>query len=159
VAPGSGVDPDAPFQVDDPGLIQDDAPPMDQQCLNETREALPIGLDIYVMLDSSLSMLDLLPADGTLGGQEDKWDAVRKSIEAFVEAPETKDIGVGLQYFPQVLSGVPFTCTDNSDCGSSGGACSNSRCVHSGTGKLPSGSNVSIVTSAGEAPCADDSEC
>ncbi|HEU4583466.1 MAG TPA: vWA domain-containing protein [Polyangiaceae bacterium] len=160
VAPGSASDDDstgAGFQVDDPGLTP--AEDQDRQCLNQSREALPIGLDIYVMLDTSQSMKDLLPQDSANPNQ-DKWTAVRKSIEAFVAAPDTRDIGIGLQYFPQVLADVPFTCSDNTDCGSAGGACSNSRCVKSGTGTLPGNYEVSILVDTGDdTPCEDDDEC
>jgi len=160
VAAGSASDDDstgAGFQVEDPGLAPTED--QDRQCLNQTREALPVGLDIYVMLDTSLSMKDLLPPESA-GGNQDKWTAVRKSIQAFVQAPDTKDIGVGLQYFPQVLADVPFTCSDNSDCGSAGGACSNSRCVKDGAGTLTGGSNASILVSAGnESTCAGDDDC
>jgi hypothetical protein len=155
VAPDMAPDPG--FQIEDPGpdpaTVQ-----ANQQCLNESREALPLGLDIYVMLDSSLSMKDLLPpVEGQ--PQLDKWDAVTRSLEAFVAAPDTAAIGVGLQYFPQVLPGVPFTCAENDDCGASGGACSNSRCVKPGSGTV-SGSQVSILTGTGDdTPCLDDTEC
>src|SRR5687768_5468469 len=40
-------------------------------CATENTEAEPAPLDIYVMLDSSLSMLDLTPSGVS------KWDAVR----------------------------------------------------------------------------------
>jgi hypothetical protein len=159
VAPGADSDDDstgAGFQVEDPGLLP--TAEEDKQCLNQSREALPVGLDIYVMLDTSLSMKDLLPVDSA-NGNEDKWTAVRKSIQAFVQAPDTKDIGIGLQYFPQVLEGVPFTCSDNSDCGSAGGACSNSRCVKDGTGTLSGGSSATIRTTVSDAVCDDDDEC
>src|SRR6476620_8119992 len=160
VVPGSASDDDstgAGFQVEDPGLAPTED--QDRQCLNQSREALPVGLDIYVMLDTSLSMKDLLPADGANPNQ-DKWTAVRKSLQAFVQAPDKKDIGVGLQYFPQVLEDVPSTCSDNSDCGSAGGACSNSRCVKQGDGTLTGGSNASILVAAGnDAPCAGDDDC
>lgn len=158
VAVAPNAEPDPGFQVEDPG--PDPATvAANQQCLNESREALPLGLDIYVMLDSSLSMLDLLPP---VAGQAeiDKWDAVRRSLEAFVKAPETAPIGIGLQYFPQVVPGVPFTCGDNEDCGAAGGACSNSRCVKAGSGSLPGGQQVSVLTGTGDdTPCLDDSEC
>jgi Mg-chelatase subunit ChlD len=162
VLPGSDSDDNstgAGFQVEDPGLAptQED---QNRQCLNQTREALPVGLDIYVMLDTSQSMKDLLPADSANSGNQDKWTAVRKSIQAFVQAPDTKDIGVGLQYFPQVLEGVPFTCSDNSDCGSAGGACSNSRCVQEGTGTTSGGFSAAILTAAGnDTPCGGDDDC
>lgn len=130
------------------------------QCLQETREAQALGLDIYVMLDSSLSMDELLPAQTSgAGAGETKWDAVRGALAAFIEAPETASIGVGLQYFPQVAPGVPFSCSRNDDCGATGGACSNSRCVSAGRGQLPNGDSVSLLSEASDTACLDDTEC
>jgi hypothetical protein len=153
--------PDQGFMVEDSSFGAGGQPVADEQCLNEGREALPVGLDIYVMLDSSLSMKDLLPqTPGSTQREQDKWTAVQRSLEAFLEAPETADIGVGLQYFPQVVAGVPFSCSDNLDCGAAGGACSTSRCVQDGSATLQSGQRVSILTATqNDSPCLDDSEC
>ena len=79
-------------------------------------QAVALGLDIYVMLDSSLSMDELLPLAAASGNQT-KWDAVQEALRAFIAAPATVEIGVGLQYFPQVAPDVPFSCGDNDDCG------------------------------------------
>jgi hypothetical protein len=152
--------PDQGFQVEDPSLGSGGGAAADEQCLNEAREALPVGLDIYVMLDSSLSMKDLLPQTPGVAQELDKWTAVQRSLQAFLQAPETGDIGIGLQYFPQVVTGVPFSCSDNDDCGAAGGACSTSRCVQSGSGTLPDGQRVAILTgTTNQSPCFDDSEC
>lgn len=153
--------PEPGFQVDDPSLVAGGAAAADEQCLNEAREALPVGLDIYVMLDSSLSMKDLLPpTPGSTQPELDKWTAVQRSLQAFLRAPETADIGIGLQYFPQVVEGVPFTCSENEDCGAAGGACSTSRCVQPGSATLPSGQRVALLSAAeNDSPCSDDSEC
>jgi hypothetical protein len=100
-------------------------------CQGETRKAEAVGLDIFVMLDSSGSMLDVLPAAAAAdpgAPPTTKWDAVRTSLEAFLQAPETAGIGVGLQYFPQSNDGVPASCESNEECGA-GGPCTNSLCV------------------------------
>ncbi len=97
-------------------------------CLGETRQAEAIGLDMFVMLDLSGSMLDPLPNQASVASPTTKWDAVRAALESFVQAPETSDIGIGLQYFPQANSGVPFACEQNEDCGG-GGSCTSSLCV------------------------------
>jgi hypothetical protein len=83
------------------------------------------------MLDISGSMLDLLPQPDPTTGATTKWDAVRASLAAFVQAPETAGIGVGLQYFPLSVDGVPSTCNTNDECGP-GGPCTNSICVIGG---------------------------
>lgn len=99
------------------------------QCLGETRQAEAIGLDMFVMLDISASMLDVLPQLNLFSAPRTKWDAVRQALSTFIQAPETNDIGIGIQYFPQIREGVPFTCTANAACGANGGPCSNSLCV------------------------------
>jgi hypothetical protein len=99
-----------------------------QSCLGETHQAEVIGLDIFLMLDISSSMADPLPGATTLSRAQNKWDAVKQSLEAFVQSPESADIGVGLQYFPQQKEGVPLTCTTNAECGP-GAPCTSSVCV------------------------------
>lgn len=132
------------------------------QCLGETHEAEQIGLDMFVMLDISGSMLDVLPQALVLATPITKWDAVRTSLESFVSAPETSDIGIGLQYFPQSNEGVPSSCTANDECGP-GGPCTSTLCV--ATGELePLDDAVppfSFVRVAGDTPlfCADDAAC
>jgi hypothetical protein len=85
-------------------------------CATESTEAEPAPLDIYIMLDSSLSMVDL-----TSSGVS-KWDAVRSALSAFVQDASSADVSVGLQYFPMRKPGVPARCTSNADCGA-GGSC------------------------------------
>ena len=98
-----------------------------ESCLGEARAVERIGLDMFLMLDLSGSMLDPLPAPAQLGRTTSKWDAVRASLESFVQAPETSEIGIGLQYFPQSNPGVSFACSSSAECGE--GACTNSLCV------------------------------
>jgi hypothetical protein len=112
---------------------EDDAPPVPgnedpgAQCLGETHEAEKIAVDMFVMLDISGSMLEALPTLQLIGTTT-KWDAVRQSLEAFVQAPETADIGIGLQYFPQDNEGVPLSCAATEDCNGFG-PCTNSVCI------------------------------
>lgn len=129
----------------------------DNGCLGETRQAEAIGLDMFVMLDLSGSMLDPLPAapdDAT------KWDAVRGSLESFVRSPDTSGIGIGLQYFPQANSGVPFACASNADCGS-GGPCTSSLCVAPGQLSDPERGTLSFLSSADAEGtlCASNADC
>jgi hypothetical protein len=126
-------------------------------CLGETRQAEAIGLDMFVMLDVSGSMLDPLPAAPSPAS---KWDAVRGSLESFVRAPETSGIGIGLQYFPQGNDGVPFACSSNADCGS-GGPCTNSLCVARGQLTDPEGGALEFLRPAGDAGtlCSSDTDC
>jgi hypothetical protein len=124
-------------------------------CLGETRQAEVVGLDIYVMLDISASMLEALPQSTIT-----KWDAVRSALSAFVQDPGSADIGVGLQYFPLINDGVPFACLDNDDCGI-GGPCSSAFCVadfveEDPAGQLPA---LSYIGPASNDTCSSDAEC
>ncbi|HKO91814.1 MAG TPA: hypothetical protein VJU61_11705, partial [Polyangiaceae bacterium] len=130
-------------------------------CLGETRAAEAIGLDIYVMLDSSGSMNATVPPRSALEFPISKWNAVRASLNAFVRAPETEGIGVGLQFFPQIEEGVPPTCRTNADCGATGGNCTSSVCVDTTTIALPNGPDPVFISEVdGDGPyCSQDSEC
>jgi hypothetical protein len=150
------------FLVGESGLPGSEGDGQGPQCLGETFRAEPVGLDIFVMLDISGSMLDLLPQADPATGATTKWDAVRGSLETFVQAPETAEIGVGLQYFPQAEDGVPFTCNTNDECGP-GGPCANSFCVVDGVLDIE-GDGVppfEFIRVPGEDPrfCLGDSEC
>ncbi|MEO8182128.1 MAG: hypothetical protein ABI895_25105 [Deltaproteobacteria bacterium] len=128
-------------------------------CLGETRAAEAIGLDMFLMLDVSGSMLDPLPASPLARGTS-KWDAVRSSLESFVQAPETTEIGIGLQYFPQSNAGVSFACTSNAECGASG-ACTSTLCVTNGQVELGSDPPLEFIRIAGEQGtlCSTDADC
>jgi hypothetical protein len=132
-------------------------------CLGETREAEQVGLDIFIMLDTSASMLDPLPALAT-GVLETKWDAVRASLETFVQSFEAAEIGIGLQYFPQVESDAPTVCDTSDQCGPVAGPCSNSLCVIEGsTDDDPDDFFPPLtfirITDDGPRPCFDEADC
>jgi hypothetical protein len=153
---GSGND----FMVDDDSLLPGEAgqggstqAPV-AQCLGETRAAEAIGLDIFVMLDISASMLETLPQSRL--APPTKWDAVRQSIQSFVQAPETAEIGIGIQYFPQRVEGVPDQCTSNAECGP-GGPCGNSVCLAPAAFDL--GANVDPLTFETLSPDVEDATC
>jgi hypothetical protein len=138
------------------------AGPNGPSCLGETRQAEAIGLDMYVMLDTSGSMLEPLPIVSRRLIAPTKWEAVLGSLEAFVSAPETADIGIGIQYFPQVREGVPFECTTNAECGA-GAPCSNSLCVQEGSVDIPGDGQPpgQFVSRPPGAPryCVGDADC
>src|SRR5258706_3818400 len=90
----------------------------DAACATESRTADRVPLDMYLMLDSSLSMSDFI-ADGVTT----KWQAVQKALTAFVNDANSSGLGVGLQYFPLVQPGVPLSCFNNAEC-KTGGPCS-----------------------------------
>jgi hypothetical protein len=109
-------------------------------CAGETTKAELVPLDIYLMLDSSGSMLN----ETTL--LSDKWTEVGEALVTFLRAPESAGIGVGLQYFPIRLAGVPDACTTDPACGE-GGPCQLKACL-----------NVALAINA-LFPCASDLEC
>ena len=62
---------------------------IDASCAFSTQMGQQQGLDAYMMLDYSLSMLDM-----------NKWTGVSNAINSFIKQP-TSGISVGLQYFAQ----------------------------------------------------------
>jgi Mg-chelatase subunit ChlD len=80
-------------------------------CASTTQQAAELPLDLYVMLDTSSSMSDLV------GPMRSKWTAVQSALTTFVNDPASAGIGVGLQYFPLTEAGVPTSCTASSQCG------------------------------------------
>lgn len=133
------------------------------QCLGETRQAEAIGLDMFVMLDISGSMLELLPTVNLLDPPRTKWDAVREALQTFFQTPDSADIGIGIQYFPQVQSDVPFSCTSTAQCGAGGGPCSNSICVVQDELTDPAGELPPLpfvrTADAGPTYCFDAADC
>ncbi len=136
----------------------------ERTCLGETREPEAIGLDIFVMLDISGSMAEALPRAvlaPTL--PQTKWEAVKRSFQSFVQAPESAEIGMGLQYFPQLRPGVPNSCVSNAECGE-GSPCSASTCV---TGRVSLDPALPLAyfeptnpeCVGDECICASDQEC
>lgn len=88
-------------------------------CAGSTVKGELIPLDMYIMLDKSGSMLD---QTGANGNGPTKWDAVTTALKSFFADPGSAGLGVGIQFFPSNLPGVPDTCTNNNQCGA-GGPC------------------------------------
>ena len=86
----------------------------DAACATESVAAQRLGLDLYLMLDSSYSMLE------TTASGMDKWDAVKAAIAEFMMAPESAGIGLGLQFFPVVREEIPEDCYMDDVCGNQG---------------------------------------
>jgi hypothetical protein len=80
-------------------------------CVNYAMEGEKLPIDLYLMMDSSTSMLQKLDSGDT------KWDAVRAALRAFFADPKSAGIGVGLQFFPKIVAGAPKACTSESECG------------------------------------------
>ena len=84
----------------------------DAACATATQRAQQVPLDIYIMMDSSGSMDDVVAANSTTT----KWAAVRDAIIAFLRDPQSAGLGVGIQYFPLTQPGVPATCEMTNMC-------------------------------------------
>ena len=74
------------------------------QSLSNEAESLPV--DLYIMMDRSISMNE--PAGDT--GQT-RWEAIRDAVEAFVTSPDAGEIGAGIGFFGKSLGG-----DDDIDC-------------------------------------------
>ena len=87
--------------------------------------AEPVPPDLYVVMDSSLSMNELTTAGPS------KWAAVKTAMGNFFKT--TSGLGVGLKYFPGVQSGAMTTCTmdgaDPTACGAYGPCDRRKTCV------------------------------
>lgn len=70
--------------------------------------------DMLIMYDQSGSMGQDTPV-GT------KWDAIKAAVTGFVNSPDSVGIGVGIDYFPQILQGAPTNCTTDADCQTAAG--------------------------------------
>ncbi len=113
---GNGIDvPGADIAVNDGRVIGADALG-DAACATATQRAQQVPLDIYIMMDSSGSMTDVIATNSTTT----KWTAVRDAVIAFLQDPQSVGLGVGLQYFPLLQPTAPDTCENDGACGGFG---------------------------------------
>jgi len=92
----------------------DAAPDAFAACAIRSVEASRTPLHLFFMLDTSGSMNDLV-ADG-----QSKWSQISTAISAFASDPASAGLGMGIQYFPLYATGVPSSCSRDSQCGSAG---------------------------------------
>ncbi len=93
----------------------------DAACAAAKSKGEQLPLDIYIMLDQSGSMNEMVAGGGT------KWTAVSGALKTFVAQPST-GVSVGIQYFGlKTAGGCTPTCNTSADCGANGpcflGAC------------------------------------
>jgi hypothetical protein len=98
---------------------------MDCAATSEKAKLLP--LDLYMVTDSSKSMLQT-----TLAGAS-KWDALKNAMSGFFADPGGEGLSVALKFFPDVEPTVPATCASDADCGAFGPCAQRRVCVVSGT--------------------------
>ena len=113
--------------TDGPGPVIGSDPLGDAACAATSQQAHQVPLDLYVMLDSSGSMLT--PVSAT----SDKWTAVRGALTSFLQDQKSAGLGVGLQYFPLLQPGVPGTCETTAACNGFGPCDMLKVCSASGT--------------------------
>jgi hypothetical protein len=132
------------------------------QCATSTTNAKLVPLDLYVLMDSSKSMLEPTTAGGT------KWKAVTDAMTAFFNDPNTTDLNVALKYFPDETPSVPAVCTADADCGATAPCDQRKACVAKDTfSKIITqedlcSTDASCPTGAVCAPvqrCADGANC
>ena len=100
-------------------------------CAGEVSAAELLPLDMYLMLDRSLSMNEETETVGVT-----KWEAVTQALAAFAQDSESAGLGVGIQYFPA----NPPCDTD--------GDCPGSYCYLSACNNVPT-----------PQPCQTDGDC
>jgi hypothetical protein len=65
-------------------------------CGGVSLEAEAVGVDMYIMMDRSVSMAELVGTTGKI-----RWDFVHEAVQKFVLDPGAANIGVGIQFFGQ----------------------------------------------------------
>jgi hypothetical protein len=70
------------------------------ECAGEQFDGEAIPLEIYIMMDRSISMGDSQP-NYVLPGGGTKWDAVRRGFQNFFALPQVKTMSAGIDFFSQ----------------------------------------------------------
>jgi hypothetical protein len=92
-------------------------------CASDTQQATQLPLDLYLMIDTSGSMAELVAANSS------KWAAVKAALTSFVQDPGSAGIGVGMQFFPVPTAGTPTSCTTSAQCPGTTGPCLTNLCI------------------------------
>jgi hypothetical protein len=87
-----------------PGIPLDEAPAGagggdSTICESVSSEAESQAVDLYIMMDRSVSMAEEVSPGVT------RWDAIREAVEAFVTSPDAGDIGAGIGFFGKSSGG------------------------------------------------------
>ncbi len=137
VQPMMGGGPNIDLDAGQGGFVTNGAGGAGGNCAGEEHDAELVPLDVYVMLDRSLSM------NGATSDGSTKWEAITTALGAFVSDAGSEGIGVGIQYFP---ANKPCTGDDQCD----GGLCYLKACENS---------RNSDPALYGLIPCLRDSDC
>ena len=94
------------------GLFFDGSEPA-PDCMGEAYEAEALPINLYIMMDRSVSMLrDVagLSNDPAPAGQS-RWDGVSQAIREFANDPQSAGVGVGIQFFGNdILASEELNC-------------------------------------------------
>lgn len=71
-------------------------------CASQSFVGEEVPLDMFIMMDRSFSM-----TEPTAGGAT-RWVAVKDALTTFVNSPESRRIGAGMQFFPQECPTIPM---------------------------------------------------
>lgn len=67
-----------------------------EACAGVSYEAERVDVDMYIMMDRSVSMAETVP-----GTDRIRWEFVREAVERFVSHPDAADVRMGIQFFNQ----------------------------------------------------------
>jgi len=66
----------------------------EESCSGVSNEAEPVPIDLYIMMDRSVSMGSLIPGTNTT-----RWEALQQAVEGFVDASADDDVRAGIGFF------------------------------------------------------------
>lgn len=77
-------------------------------CATESRDSKPLVMDVYVLVDKSVSMYcptTDVACDKSSSNtpKPTRWSAVTEAVSKFVQDPKSAEIGIGLGIFPQFM--------------------------------------------------------
>jgi len=94
--PSGGGGPSAAACSGLPFVSSDAGADASTSCAGVSLEAERVNVDMYIMMDRSVSMAETVGTTGKI-----RWDFVHDSVQAFVQDPKAATIGVGIQFFGQ----------------------------------------------------------
>jgi len=82
-----------------PGFPADEPNPDDPDCTGVAEGTEPIPIDLFIMMDRSISMSETLSGDDPVGNDVTRWDGVRQAVQAFAQSEDAANLGLGIQFF------------------------------------------------------------
>lgn len=135
-----GGGPDAGTGVSDMKFSSGETGP-DGACSTVRSSAKLVPLDLYVMMDSSKSMID------TDSNGKAKWEDLKTAMSGFFKDKDSAGFSVALKYFPDEAD-VPEACTNDGECKGMGPCDQRKACVSKG-----------MFTMSPDTLCMGDGDC